>query len=528
MHKFKNICLLYTFIMNSEEQHDCSSQDSQDDSSNQNDSRRKRGRGGNTSNKFTLGWKKKRLMYIQSINRQKQEERDAFDPKPIKSSLTDNWLDAAFEKLAYSSFFHTRFPIPWVEKSFDMAHGLRNNHNNSSNKNFNDLHTRLWHVTDIPQRPSFLDFLLKCASVKLKQTELYGDIDRGGHFEEVDVSATDDQSRIRVSNQQDSSSSIDTSCSIGTSEGSRCCSNNSDDDRSSSTIGTATTDISSNAKISKQLLKRMKKDKSVYAVQKWVGNQQEIEMHQEECQQMHLSLDETAAVALSILTEEIMVSSLLSLARRHVALCRHKTDNGSSSSIFVSTDAERIGVKCISKMTLPAHEAIVDMILEQGSNSSNHTHTCCIPSSQPPLVVSSQTSWYPFLPTVEELLSHSMETMMDMQQHRLRMEYLQKWRIRNNYNHDFLQDNQDLFRLFVGNDDDDPLDFHNATNVSGKDHGDNDGKKKCEQSTLDEIQKELEKVVQGSAVSMANQTSEFPIPMIFTSFKNGDLPKQEL
>jgi hypothetical protein len=344
----------------------------------------------------------------------------------------------------------------------------------------------------------------------------------------VDVSATDDQSRIRVSNQQDSSSSIDTSCSIGTSEGSSCCSNNSDDDRSSSTIGTATTDISSNAKISKQLLKRMKKDKSVYAVQKWVGNQQEIEMHQEECQQMHLSLDETAAVALSILTEEIMVSSLLSLARRHVALCRHKTDHGSSSSIFVSTDAERIGVKCISKMTLPAHEAIVDMILEQGSNSSSHTHTCCIPSSQPPLVVSSQTSWYPFLPTVEELLSHSMETMMDMQQHRLRMEYLQKWRIRNKYNHDFLQDNQDLFHLFVGNDDDALHDFHNATNVSGKDHGDNDGKKKCEQSTLDEIQKELEKVVQGSAVSMANQTSEFPIPMIFTSFKNGDLPKQEL
>ena len=36
----------------------------------------------------------------------------------------------------------------------------------------NDIHTRLWHVPNTPIQPSFIDFLIYCASVKLKQSEL--------------------------------------------------------------------------------------------------------------------------------------------------------------------------------------------------------------------------------------------------------------------------------------------------------------------------------------------------------------------
>jgi hypothetical protein len=227
---------------------------------------------------------------------------------------------------------------------------------------------------------------------------------------------------------------------------------------------------------------------------------------------MYLALDETAAVALGILTEEVMVSSLLPLARRHVALCRNKSYHGSCSPMFVSTDTERIGVKCISEMTLPAHEAIVDMIQDECSTTPCHDpypQTCCIPSSQPPSVASSTTSWHPFLPTVEELLLHrsNKETMMDMQKQRLKLEYRKKWLIRNNYSQNFLQDNHYLFRLVVGN---------------------YDGKRKDKQSMLDEIQTELENIVQGgSAFSVSSHTTEFPIPMIFKSFNHGD-PKQEM
>lgn len=504
-----------------------------DDPPNHNKAKRK---GDTPNNKMTVRWKRKRLMYMQSINRQKQERRDAFDPKPIHSSLTDNWLDAAFEKRACRSFLHTQFPVPWLEKSFDMAHGLKSNHD--PNKNCNDVHTRLWHVTDVPQRPSFLDFLLKCASVKLKQTEVYGGIDRGGHFEEVGLCAMEDPC---LSSGKKGGSNHDFSSSGTPSEDGSSLSDdirNSEDGRSnSSSISTDAADVSTTAKILKQLQNSNNKiHKSTQTVPKWVGNQQEIEMHQKECQQMHLALDETAAVAIGTLTDEIMVSSLLPLARRHVALCRGKTYNGpsssssSSSSTFVSIDKEKIGMKCISKMTLPAHEAIVDMILEECPTLNNHHDTCCIPSSQPPYVASSQISWHSFLPTVEELLEKSKESMMEMQQQRLKLEYLKKWRIRNKYSHDFLQDNHDLFCRFVGGNHD-KLDHIQRKPVNVGDGCKNqkdDGKNKYKQSILDEIQDELESIVQGSSFSVASHTSESPIPMIFTSFQSGNFPKQDL
>jgi len=476
-----------------------------DDSSNQNDTGVKRKRD-TTNRRNNMKWKRKRIMYIQEINRLKQEKQDAFDTKPMKSALPDNWLDAAFDKRAHESFLHLRFPLPWIEKSFDMAHGLKPNRYNDDDDDDadRDMNTRLWHVTDEPQRPSFLDFLLKCASFKLKQTELHGDIDKGGHFENVGICAKTQclSDRIQVSDSSYCSSSSSSSSSA------------SDDDDTLEDNSAAAA-----ANTLKQLQKQQKKNlPSTKTVPKWVGNQQDKEMHQTECQQMYLALDETAAVALGILTEEVMVSSLLSLARRHVALCRNTTYNGgsrsSSLSVFESTDADRIGVKYISKMTLPAHEAIVDMIQDECSTTTpshdTNIQTCCIPSSQPPSVTSSQTSCHAFLPTVKELLYHhsNKETVTEMQNQRLKLELRKKWRIRNNYSWDFLQDNHDLFRLFVD-------DYYN-------------GKKKDKSSMLDEIQTELERIITGgSELSVSSHTSEYPIPMIFASFKHDD-PKGDM
>jgi hypothetical protein len=120
--------------------------------------------------------------------------------------------------------------------------------------------------------------------------------------------------------------------------------------------------------------------------------------------------------------------------------------------------------------------------------------------------------------------------MMEMQQQRLKLEYLKKWRIRNKYSHDFLHDNHDLFCRFVGGNHD-KLDDIQRTPVNFGDGGENhedDGKNKYKQSILDEIQDELESIVQGSGFSAASHTSEFPIPMIFTSFQSDNFPKQDL
>lgn len=493
-----------------------SQNNAKDDSSNQNDTKVKRKRD-TTNRRNNIKWKRKRIMYIQEINRLKQEKQDAFDTKPMKSALPDNWLDAAFDKSAHKSFLHLRFPLPWIEKSFDMAHGLKPNRYNDDDDADRDVNTRLWHVTDVPQRPSFLDFLLKCASFKLKQTEHHGDIDRGGHFENVGICAKTQclSDRIQVSDHDSSSGG---SSSANGEDSSYCSSRSSSSSSSSDDDTTDDNSAAAAANTLKQLQKQHKKNlPSTKTVPKWVGNQQDKEMHQTECQQMHLALDETAAVALGILTEEVMVSSLLSLARRHVALCRNTTYNGgsrsSSLSMFVSTDTDRIGVKCISKMTLPAHEAIVDMIQDEcyttTPSQDTNLQTCCIPSSQPPSVTSSQTSCHAFLPTVEELLLHhsNKETVTEMQKQRLKLDYRKKWRRRNNYSRDFLQDNHDLFRLFVG---------------------DYNVKKKDKSSMLDEIQTELERIITGgSELSVSSHTGEYPIPMIFTSFKHDD-PKEEM
>jgi hypothetical protein len=293
---------------------------------------------------------------------------------------------------------------------------------------------------------------------------------------------------------------------------------------------------------------------------------------------MQLAMDETAAVALGILVEEILTSSLLPLARQHVVVCRGckgplslssmsttttetatttttAAGDTKSTATFLRTDFENVGSKHFSNWTLPVHEAIVNIsaaVVENTSmlaramdsqNKQDSPYRSLLPSSQPPFAISYQSWHSKYMPTILELLS-SKTNWIEIQKQQKRLEYRNIWCQRNNYTLGFLKRNQHLFRLFAWDDTLVDCNHVNEDEEEGKDdfmmelashnndlyhHENHDKQKNIEDkkkfhethpTILEKIQKDLEKAINGSASFVIGDASEFPIPPIITKANN--------
>lgn len=90
------------------------------------------------------------------------------------------------------------------------------------------------------------------------------------------------------------------------------------------------------------------------------------------------------------------------------------------------------------------------------------------------------------LPTILELLNYeSKETMVAMQQQRKRLEYRNKWCQRNNVSTNFLENNQNLFHLFLGT----------SCVEKNNNHDDDDDDSTRPNNLLDEIKRELDRII---------------------------------
>jgi len=361
-----------------------------------------------------------------------------------------DWFEHSQESPIKDHYIHQLFPLAWTDNSIHAAHGLKHGMGMAMGMkrgNDNDVNTRLWHVTDAdtPPKPSFVDFICWCASAKLKQNELGGDmhIDKGGHCEVGEY-----ESRHLRDNDDDDSESQNSMSS-------------EDDDDNESTF----------AELMEEQRKERRKDKDNHQckVKKWIRNHEEIEAHKQECKRMQHGCDETAAVALATLSEECMISSLLPFARKHVSQCR------SSSNLVLPLD---IGSKKLSEIPsptpcsswmLPFDEAIVDLGINNISSIKHGIGVSTgsvvdvntrIPSSrQPQLVIKMVNNSLDSLPTLDELLILDGKKMNERSAEKRERTvdcgeddsiHIERFCKNNGIDLDFVSNNSDLFHPILG------------------------------------------------------------------------------
>ena len=331
------------------------------------------------------------------------------------------------------------FPLGWTERSVTAAHG--------SGSGDNDVHTRLWHVPDVPQKPSFLDFLGFCASMKLKQTELCGSAASGGKFEVSEF-------RHGSEPEKDDSSS--------------------DDD---STY--------------EELKKENEERWNGARIGTWHASEEEKKAHEEECQHLQLQFDETAAVAIGVLSEECMISSLLPLARKHVSRCR-----------ILDLDVHNAESKPVGdsamQWILPPDEAIIRISLEKKGEVL--PSQVFIPSSRPPSVSTRIRTDFEVTTLAELLNGRQISTSPSVAEERKKTKYAKVWCKENGFETDFVLNNMELFRLFIN----DSMASSRGTS-NGRDMNIDEAER---------AEKALTNTVQFGGTRGTDYDGEFPIPNI--------------
>ena len=372
-------------------------------------------------------------------------------------------------------FIHRSIPFAWTANSIHAAHGLT--------RGADDVNTRLWHVPgmDTPPKPNFVDFICCCASAKLKQNELGGDrgggggghhhvnIDKGGRSEVKEYEST-------ILKDDDDDDGKDSMSENGSSN---------DDDH----VGDD--DYDDDDSTYRELMQEKKMRKDPYMVKAWKGNKEENDAHKHECKLMQQTCDETAAVALAIISEECMISSLLPFAREHVAYCRR------SDLVPPPRRKIRPNQPC-SKWIIPVDEAIVDLGINKIGPGAGDVGDTSIPSSRyPQLVIKMVDDSLDYLPTLDELLDGKNTNELSAQKRERTEHYCMKQFCKNNdFDLDFVSNNSDLFRPILG------CRCVNTAHQT-KDRG-----------KIGRIMDHLEASIEGREVD-----SEFPIPKIIVSKK---------
>ena len=319
---------------------------------------------------------------LSAHNKKRKREQDP--------SAQFDWYEAGTQENIANYDIHQIFPRPWTQSAIDAAHGLSDG--------ANDMHTRLWHVPDAPQQPSFLDFLTYCASIKLKQTELYGNSSRGGHFELQPCQ------RPRPNNNIEESDST-----------------------------------------YQELMKELKHVGTILAkTWTWEESEKEKKSHKMDCKKLHHKFDETAAVALAVFAEESLISSLLPLARQHVSQCReigHESPDQSGSNqsnLFVS------------RLTLSPSDAIRS-IKDERSISGSSTKNLSIPSSRLPSLSTKsckEMKQSTRIPTLAELVDKRSPKSHD-EKERNEVNLSNRWCERHGFGPNFASRNSEIFQLFL-------------------------------------------------------------------------------
>ena len=251
-----------------------------------------------------------------------------------QQEVKDCWFEAGRQNEIANFDLNQTFPFKWTEKAIDAAHGLRGGDN--------DVNTRLWHAPDVPQKPSFLDFLLHCASLKLKQAELNGNTGRGRYSGAKDYHIIKDTKRYDKKGKRNHFK---------------------------------------NQPLATEERNRKKRLNS------WHESEEGKKMHKKEFKLLQLRFDETAAFALGATTEECVVSSFLPLARRHIL--RLRTNNSQEQTCKATS------------LKLSPSEEILQIVDESCVDYTRKSH---IPPARPPTLVT--RSCVPFsIPTLEQLLS---------------------------------------------------------------------------------------------------------------------------
>ncbi len=322
---------------------------------------------------------------------------------------------------------------PRVENLIEAAH-CRRPQGQGAYLDFMEINTRLWHVPNIPPKPSFLDFLSRCTSMKVAQQKLSG--------------AKTDKSR---NNGSGTSVAIENDSS-GMDEGDMTKQPCPEDIQKSKE---SASEVSGDAKYHKKM------DKS-----KTDG----------------MLMDETAAVAIGILAEECLISALLPLAKEHATRCRQLDQNSPSyeknrSSSFV-------------EWMLPSDQAMANLSDFEQDNSDGYSKVINLSSSQRPSVES-----------IELALKHS-QGMRDEKKI-----YFEQWCGRNGLEPDFVRNNVDFFRSFVGN--------VNAPSPEER------------KASLEEAKRAIRDTVETG--SQLNNSESFPIPRIITKHSISEATvKQEI
>lgn len=267
-------------------------------------------------------------------SREEKEEVDSgitiqeWQERQRKNQVKD-WYEYGSLPIITDYKIHNVYPIPYTLNAIHAAHGLSNIPDNMPIDSVhetimkNEINTRLNHASnDRPPKPSFLDFIAYCASMKLKQSE---DAKKSasrsnGHFEARYEHACLDS--------DDSDSSDDE--------------NNNDLEYE---------------KIKSQI-NSIRNEK--VEMMTWVDESNNTLSDKKSIDRIYKSCDETAAVAIATYAEECMIGKLLPFAKRHTSHCRNENCN--------LDDGKRPYEEAFSKWIIPSHEAIVESMFYSNEN----------------------------------------------------------------------------------------------------------------------------------------------------------------
>lgn len=278
-----------------------------------------------------------------SVEAPKKKKRSREEKEEVKSGITieewqerqrknqvKDWYEYGSLPIISDYKIHNVYPIPYTHNAIHAAHGLSNIPDNMPIDSVhetikkNEINTRLNHTSnDRPPKPSFLDFIAYCASMKLKQSE---DAEKSvshsnGHFEARFENACLDS---------DGSDSSDDE--------------NNNDDPEYEKIQSEINSIR-NEKVE---------------MMSWVDKSNTALSDKKSIDRIYESCDETAAVAIATYAEECMVGALLPFAKRHTSHCRNENCN--------LDDGKRPFEEAFSKWIIPSHEAIVESEFNSNDN----------------------------------------------------------------------------------------------------------------------------------------------------------------